>query len=124
MAHHSTIQNCAIDGLGIDPDDIEEGKYEKHRWVVLFGTYNSVLNCSFMNKTSAGALVLAEYAYNAWGPPYNSDDPDYETNNTRCDLVGHTISNNYFYNYEKRISLSRMLEIAKPFVLVLVNTKT
>jgi poly(beta-D-mannuronate) lyase len=40
-----------------------------------------------MNKNSAGALVLAEYQYNA------EDNP--------CAIVGHTISNNYFYKYAK-----------------------
>jgi len=90
-ANHSTIQNCAIDGLAIHPDDIADdianGSITKHRWIVLYGTYNTVINCSFMNKASAGALILAEYQYNA------EDD--------RCATVGHTISNNYFYNYEK-----------------------
>lgn len=89
-ANYSTIQNCAIDGLALSPDDImDDGttSITKHRWIVLYGTYNSVINCSFMNKNSAGALILAEYQYNA------EDD--------RCATVGHTISNNYFYNYEK-----------------------
>ena len=58
-ANHSTIQNCAIDGLAIDPDDviddIANGSITKHRWIVLYGTYNTVINCSFMNKASAGA---------------------------------------------------------------------
>lgn len=89
-ANHSTIQNCAIDGLALSPDDIADDgttSITKHRWIVLYGTYNSVINCSFMNKSSAGALILAEYQYNA------EDD--------RCATVGHTISNNYFYKYEK-----------------------
>ena len=89
-ANHSTIQNCAIDGLALSPDDIADDgttSITKHRWIVLYGTYNSVINCSFMNKASAGALILAEYQYNA------EDD--------RCATVGHTISNNYFYKYEK-----------------------
>lgn len=90
-ANHSTIQNCVLDGLVIEPDDIADdianGSKTKHRWIVLYGTYNSVLNCTFMNKNSAGALVLAEYEYNA------------ETD--RCANVGHTISNNYFYKYAK-----------------------
>ncbi len=90
-ANHSTIQNCAIDGLAIHPDDVIDdmanNSITKHRWIVLYGTYNSVLNCSFMNKQSAGALVLAEYEYNA------EEDP--------CAIVGHSISNNYFYKYEK-----------------------
>ena len=59
----------------------------KHRWIVLYGTYNTVINCSFMNKTSAGALILAEYQYN--------------TENDPCAIVGNTISSNYFYKYEK-----------------------
>ena len=90
-ANHSTIQNCVIDGLAIDPEDAAEDAAEnaitKHRWIVLYGTFNRVLNCSFMNKASAGALVLAEYQYNA--------EVD------RCATVGHIISNNYFYKYEK-----------------------
>ncbi len=100
-ANHSTIQNCAIDGLGIDPSDLAEdladGSITKHRWIVLYGTYNTVINCTFMNKESAGALVLAEYAYNAFP---NVPDGEPEINNS-CELVGHTISNNYFYNFEK-----------------------
>ncbi len=91
-ANHSTIQNCAIDGLTVSPDDIEVGTSVKHRWIVLYGTYNSVINCSFMNKTNAGATVLVELQYNA--------SPD-GVMNTSCNTVGHTISNNYFYKYEK-----------------------
>lgn len=90
-ANFSTIQNCAFDGLAIHPDDaaedLQDNAITKHRWVVLYGTYNTVINCSFMNKESAGALVLAEYQYNAEADP--------------CAIVGHTIVNNYFYNYEK-----------------------
>ena len=96
-ANYSTIQNCAIDGLAIHPDDVADdildGSITKHRWIVLYGTYNTVINCSFMNKASAGALVLVELQYNA--------SPDDDVTNTRCDIVGHTISNNYFYKYEK-----------------------
>ena len=90
-ANYSIIQNCAIDGLAIHPDDVADdmanNSITKHRWIVLYGTYNTVINCSFMNKESAGALVLAEYEYNA------EEDP--------CATVGHTISNNYFYKYAK-----------------------
>jgi len=89
-ANYSTIQNCAIDGLALSPDEIADDgttSITKHRWIVLYGTYNTVINCSFMNKDSAGALVLAEYQYNA------EDDP--------CAVVGHNISNNYFYKYAK-----------------------
>jgi poly(beta-D-mannuronate) lyase len=94
-ANYSTIQNCAIDGLALSPDDIADDgttSITKHRWVVLYGTYNTVINCSFMNKASAGALILVELEYNA--------SPD-DATNTRCDIVGHTISNNYFYKYAK-----------------------
>ena len=94
-ANYSTIQNCAIDGLAISPDDKADNgttSITKHRWIVLYGTYNSVINCSFMNKESAGALILVELAYNA--------SPN-GTTNTSCIAVGHTISNNYFYKYAK-----------------------
>ena len=90
-ANYSTIQNCVIDGLAIHPDDVLDdmanNSITKHRWIVLYGTYNTVINCSFMNKVSAGALVLAEHQYNAEADP--------------CATVGHTISNNYFYKYTK-----------------------
>ncbi|WP_051336063.1 chondroitinase-B domain-containing protein [Aquimarina latercula] len=90
-AQNSTIRNCVIDGLGVEPGDAAEAEQDgaivKHRWIVLYGNNNSVLYCSFLNKSTAGALVLVELEYNA------------ETN--RCDIVGHTISNNYFYKYEK-----------------------
>lgn len=90
-ANHSIIQNCVIDGLAIHPDDVIDdmanNSITKHRWIVLYGTYNTVINCSFMNKESAGALILAEYQYNADADP--------------CATVGHTISNNYFYKYAK-----------------------
>ncbi|AXT52859.1 T9SS C-terminal target domain-containing protein [Aquimarina sp. BL5] len=90
-AQNSTIRNCVIDGLGVEPGDAAEAEQDgaivKHRWIVLYGNNNSVLNCSFLNKSTAGALVLVELEYNA------------EVN--RCDIVGHTISNNYFYKYEK-----------------------
>lgn len=90
-AHFSTLQNCAIDGLEIDPDDViddmQNNSITKHRWVVLYGTNNTVVNCSFMNKRSAGALLLAEYEFNAEADA--------------CATVGHTIRNNYFYKYSK-----------------------
>ena len=90
-ANFSTIQNCVIDGLAIHPDDVADdmanNSITKHRWIVLYGTHNTVINCSFMNKESAGALVLAEYQYNSEADP--------------CATIGHTISNNYFYKYTK-----------------------
>ena len=84
-ANYSTIQNCAIDGLALSPDEIADDgttSITKHRWIVLYGTYNTVINCSFMNKESAGALVLVELQYNA--------SPDNGTTNTRCEEVPFT----------------------------------
>ena len=69
FAHYSTIQNCVIDGLGVEQTELDEDladeQITKHRWVVLYGTYNNVINCSFMNKVTAGAIVLGEYSYKA-----------------------------------------------------------
>ena len=86
-ANYSKIQNCAIDGLTVDPDDSETGTSVKHRWIVLYGTHNTVTNCSFMNKSNAGVMVLVELQYNA--------------EDAACKTVSHTISNNYFYKYAK-----------------------
>ncbi|KAB1068118.1 T9SS type A sorting domain-containing protein [Tamlana haliotis] len=93
LAYNSVLQNCAMDGLTVDPDDQEVGESKKHNWVKMYGSYNSVINCSFMNKTNAGALILVELYYNI--------DREDGSPNIQCDEVGHTISNNYFYNFEK-----------------------
>ena len=85
-ANNSTIQNCAMDGLTVHPDDLQDGTSVKHNWIQMYGTYNTVINCSFMNKTNAGNIILIDLYYNA---------------DNSCDEVGHTISNNYFYKYSK-----------------------
>ena len=40
FAHHSTIQNCVIDGLGVETselaDDLADEQIPKHRWIVLY----------------------------------------------------------------------------------------
>ncbi len=90
LAYNSTLQNCAMDGLIVDPSDEVVGQSKKHNWVKLYGSHNSVINCSFMNKKNAGALILVELYYNM------SDN-----GGDQCVEVGHTISNNYFYNFEK-----------------------
>ncbi|MGD9418586.1 MAG: chondroitinase-B domain-containing protein [Verrucomicrobiota bacterium JB025] len=77
-ANHSTIRNCGI-------NDLTASGTDKHRWIVLYGTNNTVENCSFVNKRSPGALILVELDYHDAATP-----------------VGHTIRNNYFYNYEYR----------------------
>lgn len=77
-ANHSSIRNCAI-------NDLTPSGTDKHRWIVLYGTNNTVENCSFVNKRSPGALVLVELEYNDDVAP-----------------VGHKIRNNYFYKYEHR----------------------
>lgn len=90
-AKYCTIQNCTIDGLEPEPDDPattdDDESTSKHRWIVLYGQYNNVINCSFLNKQSPGALVLVELSYN-----FDNGDA----------IAGHQILNNYFYNYEKR----------------------
>lgn len=68
-----TIRNCAFDNL-VTPEP------DKSRWIVLYGSGNVVENCSFMNKLSAGALILVELDYSEGITP------------------GHVIRNNYFYN--------------------------
>ncbi|REE24897.1 poly(beta-D-mannuronate) lyase [Winogradskyella pacifica] len=94
-ANYSTIQNCAMDGLAVESPSI--GTSTKHNWVMLYGTYNTVINCSFINKASSGNMILVELSYNAF-PTVEDNEPEI---NTSCDIVGHTISNNYFYKYEK-----------------------
>lgn len=68
-----TIRNCAFDNL-VTPEP------DKSRWIVLYGSENVVENCSFINKLSAGALILVELDYSEGITP------------------GHIIRKNYFYN--------------------------
>ncbi|MFY0606554.1 MAG: Ig-like domain-containing protein [Cyclobacteriaceae bacterium] len=68
-----TIRNCVFDNL-VTPEP------DKSRWIVLYGSGNVVEKCSFINKLSAGALILVELDYNQNLTP------------------GHIIRNNYFYN--------------------------
>lgn len=72
FASNSIIRNCAFNNL-ITPVD------EKSRWIVLYGTNNTVENCSFLNKDSTGVFVLVELSYQ------------------NGNVAGHTIRNNYFY---------------------------
>ncbi|WP_194767111.1 chondroitinase-B domain-containing protein [Tamlana sp. I1] len=106
-ANNCTIQNCVIDGLGFEQSEMDEavagGSILKHRWIVLHGNNNNVLNCSFLNKRTAGALILVELAYNAvheYEDPITGQDVE-ELSPNRCNPVQHTIANNYVFNFEK-----------------------
>lgn len=76
---NSILRNCAMDGLVSAGDD-------KSRWVMLYGSGNTVENCSFLNKDSTGACVLVELV--------NQGEPAVPAN--------HTIQNNYFYNFSRK----------------------
>ena len=73
FAFSCTIRNCAFDDLFTEEPN-------KSRWIVLYGSSNTVENCSFVNKRSAGALILVELLYSQNITP------------------GHLIQRNYFFN--------------------------
>ena len=73
FANNAIIRNCAFNSLVTAGDD-------KSRWVVLYGTNNTVENCSFLNKDSTGVCILVELSYHTSG------------------VVGHIIRDNYFNN--------------------------
>lgn len=73
FANNSIFRNCAFNNLITEGDN-------KSRWIVLYGLNNTIENCSFLNKDSTGACILAELSYQNGG------------------VTGHTIRNNYFYN--------------------------
>ena len=77
FANNCTIRNCAFNDLNTSGDD-------KSRWIVMYGTNNIVENCSFLNKNSTGACILVELRYQGSG------------------RVGHTIKNNYFFNFPSK----------------------
>lgn len=81
FAMNCTIKNCAFDNL-VTPEP------DKSRWIVLYGSENVVENCSFINKLSAGALILVELDYSAGITP------------------GHIIRKNYFYNITPKDAFS------------------
>ncbi|WP_075343230.1 chondroitinase-B domain-containing protein [Tenacibaculum agarivorans] len=86
-ANHSKIRNCAFDDLSLAPGD---ENFNKHRWIVLYGTNNTVENCSFLNKKTAGAGILVELEFNV--PITNP--------------VNHAIINNHFYNITPKDDLT------------------
>ncbi|HAS45130.1 MAG TPA: hypothetical protein DCS93_31900 [Microscillaceae bacterium] len=77
FANHCTIRNCAFNDLNTSGDD-------KSRWIVMYGTNNTVENCSFLNKKSTGACILVELRYQGSGS------------------AGHVIKNNYFFNFPSK----------------------
>lgn len=67
------LRNCGFNNLASEGDN-------KSRWVVLYGTQNTIENCSFVNKLSTGATILVELRFQG------------------ASLCQHQIKNNYFYN--------------------------
>ncbi|MFC0603321.1 chondroitinase-B domain-containing protein [Winogradskyella pulchriflava] len=77
FASNCILRNCTINDLQVE--DVTEPD-AKSRWIVLYGSNNTIENCTFMNKDTTGACVLVELLYAAGAP------------------VNHTIKDNYFYN--------------------------
>lgn len=73
FANNCIFRNCAFNNLITIGDD-------KSRWVVLYGTNNTIENSSFLNKDSTGVCILVELSYQNGG------------------IGGHQIKSNYFYN--------------------------
>ncbi|WP_405369850.1 chondroitinase-B domain-containing protein [Nonlabens sp. Asnod2-A12] len=73
FANNSVIRNCTFNNLATAGD-------EKSRWIVLYGTNNTVENCTMMNKNTTGVFILVELSHQNSG------------------VAGHIIRNNYFYN--------------------------
>jgi len=78
FATNCIFRNCAFNDL--QPEDPVNEPDAKSRWVVLYGSNNTIENCSFLNKDTTGVCILVELLY-AEGA-----------------AVDHTIINNYFYN--------------------------
>ena len=78
FANNSIIRNCAFNDL--QPEDPTGDPDAKSRWIVLYGSNNTVENCSFLNKDTTGVCILVELSYHNNNP------------------VGHNILNNYFNN--------------------------
>ncbi len=73
LAINCIVRNCAFEGLQSQGD-------AKSRWVVFYGSSNTLENCSFLHKNSTGACVLVELSY------------------LKGARAGHHIRNNYFYD--------------------------
>ena len=67
---HCAFRNCLIDGNGSKASETDS------KWVSMYGTYNEVSNCTFLNKRNMGCLLVV------W-----MEDGI---------VPHHTISNNYF----------------------------
>ncbi len=78
FANNCIIRNCAFNDL--QPEDPVNEPDAKSRWIVLYGSNNTIENCSFLNKDTTGVCILVELIYAAGAP------------------VSHHILNNYFFN--------------------------
>jgi poly(beta-D-mannuronate) lyase len=78
FANNSILRNCTFNDL--QQEDPTGEPDAKSRWVVLYGSNNTVENCSFLNKDTTGVCILVELSYNNGG------------------TAGHNILRNYFYN--------------------------
>ncbi|WP_282042388.1 chondroitinase-B domain-containing protein [Winogradskyella flava] len=77
FANNCIMRNCAFNDLQVeDPTEPDA----KSRWIVLYGSNNTIENCSFLNKDTTGVCILVELLYAAGAS------------------VSHNISNNYFFN--------------------------
>ncbi|WP_400075980.1 chondroitinase-B domain-containing protein [Winogradskyella sp. R77965] len=77
FANNCILRNCAFNDLQVeDPAEPDA----KSRWTVLYGSNNTIENCSFLNKDTTGVCILVELSYNNGG------------------TAGHNILRNYFYN--------------------------
>ncbi|WP_298516338.1 chondroitinase-B domain-containing protein [uncultured Kordia sp.] len=77
FANNCIMRNCAFNDL--QPEDPVNEPDAKSRWVVLYGSNNTVENCSFLNKDTTGVCILVELQY-------------------QTGTAAHTIKDNYFYN--------------------------
>ncbi|WCO01555.1 chondroitinase-B domain-containing protein [Psychroserpens ponticola] len=78
FANNCILRNCAFNNL--QPEDPIDEPDAKSRWIVLYGSNNTIEHCSFLNKDTTGVCILVELEYHNGNP------------------VNHNIQNNYFYN--------------------------
>lgn len=78
FANNCILRNCAFNDL--QPEDPIDEPDAKSRWIVLYGSNNTIEHCSFLNKDTTGVCILVELSYHNGNP------------------VNHNIQNNYFHN--------------------------
>lgn len=77
LANHCRVSECVIENYS------QPKRFDSDNWVVLWGKYNRVDHCTFVNKLNVGPTIIAELDDERSQQNYHSIDSNYFTGRER-----------------------------------------